>query len=87
MATRTVRLDVEAEHALASLTRSTGLSISEVLKRGLIAYKQQAQNAPAERAPYELFCQLDLGPGGYARAPAKDAKAAIRAAIARKHGK
>jgi hypothetical protein len=87
MATRTVRLDVEAEHALASLTKSTGLSISEVLKRGLIAYKQQAQNAPAERAPYELFCQLDLGPGGYARAAAKDAKAAIRTAIARKHSK
>jgi hypothetical protein len=87
MATRTVRLDAEAEHALASLTRSTGLSISEILKRGLMAYKQQAQNAPAERAPYELFRQLDLGPGGYARAAAKDAKAAIKAAIARKHGK
>lgn len=87
MATRTVRLDKEAEHALASLTRSTGLSISEVLKRGLMAYKRQAQDAPAERAPYEFFRQLDLGPGGYSRAPAKDAKRAIRAAIARKHGK
>ena len=82
MATRTVRLDPVAEHALASLTRSTGLSISEVLKRGLMAYKQQAQNAP-----YELFRRLDLGPGGYARAAAKDAKAAVRTAIARKHGK
>jgi hypothetical protein len=87
MATRTVRLDAEAEHALASLTRSTGLSISEVLKRGLVAYKQQAQNAPAERAPYELFRRLDLGPGGYARAAARDAKSAVRAAIARKHRK
>ena len=82
MATRTVRLDPEAEHALASLTRSTGLSISEVLKRGLMAYKQQAQNAP-----YELFRRLDLGPGGYARAAAKDAKATVRTVIARKHGK
>lgn len=87
MATRTVRLDPEAEHVLASLTRSTGLSISEVLKRGLMAYKQQAQNAPAQNAPYELFRRLDLGPGGYARAAAKDAKAAVRTAIARKHGK
>jgi hypothetical protein len=87
MATRTVRLDYEAEQVLTSLTRSTGLSISEVLKRGLIAYKQQAQNAPAQRAPYEAFRQLDLGPGGYARAAAKDAKVAVRAAIARKHGK
>jgi len=87
MATRTVRLDPEAEHALASLTRSTGLSISEVLKRGLMAYKQHVQNTPAENAPYELFRRLDLGPGGYARAAAKDAKAAVRTAIARKHGK
>jgi hypothetical protein len=52
-----------------------------------MAYKQQAQNAPAENAPYELFRRLDLGPGGYARAAAKDAKAAVRTAIARKHGK
>jgi hypothetical protein len=87
MATRTVRLDDEAERTLASLTRSTGLSISEVLKRGLMAYKQQAQNASAERRPYELFSRLDLGPGGYARAPARDAKAAIKTAIARKHGR
>jgi negative regulator of replication initiation len=87
MATRTVRLDAEAERALTSLTKSTGLSISEVLKRGLMAYKQQAQNAPAERAPYELFRRLDLGPGGYARAAAKDAKTSVRAIIARKHSK
>ncbi|MEP7248064.1 MAG: ribbon-helix-helix protein, CopG family [Gammaproteobacteria bacterium] len=87
MATRTVRLDAEAEHALASLTRATGLSISEILKRGLMTYKQQAQNAPAEHAPYELFRQLDLGPGGYARAAAKDAKVALRSVIARKHSK
>ena len=87
MATRTVRLDDQAEQVLASLTRSTGLSISEILKRGLMAYKQQTQNAPAQRAPYDVFRQLDLGPGGYARVAAKDAKVAIRAAIARKHSK
>lgn len=34
MGTRTVRLDDEAEKTLASLRRLTGLSISEVLKRG-----------------------------------------------------
>jgi hypothetical protein len=87
MATRTVRLDPEAELVLASLTKATGLSISEVLKRGLMAYKEQAQNAPAKNAPYDLFQRLDLGPGGYARAAAKDAKVAVRTAIARKHGK
>jgi hypothetical protein len=87
MATRTVRLDAEAERTLASLTRMTGLSISEVLKRGLMSYKQQAMNGPVARTPYELLCRLDLGPGGYARAPAKDAKSAVKAAIVQKHRK
>ena len=35
MGTRTVRLDDEAENTLARLRKTTGLSISEVLKRGL----------------------------------------------------
>jgi negative regulator of replication initiation len=84
MATRTVRLDAEAEQVLATLTRSTGQSISEVLKRGLLAYRQQTQQA-AERTPWEVFRQLDLGPGGYARTEARHAKSAVRATIARKH--
>jgi hypothetical protein len=42
-------------------------------------------SAPAARSPHELLCALDLGPGGYARAPAKDAKAAAKKAILRKH--
>jgi negative regulator of replication initiation len=84
MATRTVRLDAEAEQVLAALTRSTGQSISEVLKRGLLAYRQQTQQAAA-RTPWEVFRQLDLGPGGHARAAARDAKSAVRATIARKH--
>ena len=60
MATRTVRLDREAEQVLASLTRSTGLSISEVLKRALMAYQQHAQEAPTPMAPYDVFRRLDL---------------------------
>ncbi len=87
MATRTVRLDPEAERTLATLTRMTGLSISEVLKRGLISYKQQALNDPAARSPYEVLRGLDLGPGGYAIAPARDAKSAVRRSILRKHGR
>jgi hypothetical protein len=85
MATRTVRLDSEAERTLTALTRMTGLSISEVLKQGLIAYKQNTLNAPAPRSPYELLCALDLGPGGYARAPARDAKFGISQTIRRKY--
>ena len=37
-----MRLDEEAEKTLACLRRLTGLSISEVLKRGLMAYQATA---------------------------------------------
>ena len=37
MGVRTVRLDDEAERTLAAVRKRTGLTISEVLKRGLRA--------------------------------------------------
>jgi hypothetical protein len=86
MGTRTVRLDDDAERALARLRRLTGLSISEVLKRGLAAYEQVAAREPTAR-PYEVYARLDLGRGGWAIAPARDAKKAVRDVIRRKHGR
>jgi predicted CopG family antitoxin len=59
MATRTVRLDDEAETTLERLRRITGLSISEVLKRGLAAYETQAR-AEASRRPYDIYRKLEL---------------------------
>ena len=35
--------------------------------------------------PYDIYQKLDLGSGGYARAPAKDAKRAVADVIARKY--
>ncbi len=84
MSTRTVRLDDEAEQTLARLRSVTGLSISEVLTRGLKAYEAQALQQ-AHRLPYDIYRELDLGQGGYAIAPAKDAKSAIAEVIRRKH--
>jgi hypothetical protein len=84
MATRTVRLDKEAEEALAKLQKMTGLSISEVLKRGLMAYETATLEGGGIR-PYDVYRTLDLGDGGYAVAPASDAKAAVAEAIRRKH--
>lgn len=84
MGTRTVRLDDEAEKTLATLRRITGKSISEVFKEGLIAYKNIALQAANER-PYDIYCQLDLGAGGDAVAPAKDAKKAMAEVIREKH--
>lgn len=84
MAIRTVRLDEEAEQTLARLRKLTGLSMSEVFKRGLVAYKREALSE-ASHSRFELFGRLDLGPGGYAEAPARRAKRSIAAAIRKKH--
>ncbi len=84
MGTRTVRLDDEAEKTLERLRTITGLSISEVLKRGLSAYEATALEQ-AHRKPYDIYRDLDLGEGGYAIAPAREAKAAVAKAIRRKH--
>ena len=83
MATRPVRLDDEAEQTLDRLRNLTGLSVSEVLKQGLGAY-EAATREQAHRKPYEIFRQLDLGEGGYAVAPARDAKSAVAEVIRRK---
>jgi hypothetical protein len=39
----------------------------------------------AHRKPYDVYRELDLGPGGYSIAPAREAKSAIAEAIRRKH--
>jgi hypothetical protein len=76
MATRTVRLDAESERVLAEVQRATGLSTSAVLKQGLVAARD-ALRAGRASDPWTVYAELDLGPGGYARAPARRAKAAV----------
>jgi hypothetical protein len=83
MSTRTVRLDEDAEKTLQRLRKTTGLSISEVLKRGMQAYEAFAVREPA--APYEIYRQYDLGKGGWSKAPAQQAKQAARDLICKKH--
>jgi hypothetical protein len=84
MAMRTVRLDEEAERALQRLRNFTGLSISEVLKRGLVAYEQLASQEGKIR-PYDIYVRLDLGEGGWSIGSARDAKQTVKEAIRRKH--
>ena len=84
MSTRTVRLDDEAEKTLERLRHLTGLSISEVLKQGLKSYESRALEQTKPR-PYDIYRQLDLGEGGYAIAPAREAKSAVAEIIRRKH--
>jgi hypothetical protein len=83
MGTRTVRLDDQTESVLRTLRKRTGLSISEVLKRGVQAYAQQAEGR-AQAKPYDVYRHLDLGSGGWALAPGRKAKPAVRELIAAK---
>ena len=86
MGIRTVRLDDETEVTLAMLRKATNTSISEVLKRGIKAYRQLSQQEGVAR-PYDIYKRIELGKGGWALAPAKDAKRAVREAIRRKHAR
>ena len=84
MGTRAVRLDEESERILEEIRRETGMSVSAVLKQGLVATRDALR---ARRRAYALYASLDLGPGGYAVAPARDAKRHVRDAIRKKHGR
>ena len=83
MATRTVRLDAEGEAALRQIREATGLPISDALKHGLRALQERVRDE-ADPRPYDLYRQLDLGPGGYAIAPSTDTRRAVVGAIRRK---
>ena len=80
MATRTVRLDDEAEAALQHIRDATGLPISEALKRGLTSLLERVKHE-ATRTPYDIYKQLDLGAGGYAIAPSTDTRRGVTKAL------
>lgn len=86
MATRTVRLDDEAEAALHEIRKATGLPISEALKQGLRTLRERVGRETG-RTPYDVYRQLDLGPGRYSVAPSTDARRGVRSAIRRKLGR
>ncbi|HEY2934424.1 MAG TPA: hypothetical protein VGK99_22020 [Acidobacteriota bacterium] len=83
MATRTVRLDEEAEGALREVREATGLPISEALKRGLRSLQNEVRRQ-AVRRPYAIYQELDLGTGGYAIASSSESRRAVRQAVSKK---
>jgi hypothetical protein len=83
MATRTVRLDDEAEAALQQIREATGLPISEALKQGLKSLRQRVRDESG-RQPYHIYQQLDLGAGGYAIAPSTDTRRGVKTALRKK---
>jgi hypothetical protein len=80
------RLDEEAEKALEQIMRSAGLTISGAFKHGLCLLRDDLVQK-AQRTRYEIYAELDLGPGGYATAPSTDTRRGVRAAIKRKLGR
>ena len=87
MATRTVRLDEEAERVLEEVRVATGLPISEALKAGLRSLRENLKDGGGTVTPYDIYRQLNLGPGGYAIAPSTDVKEAIRRLMRKKHAR
>jgi hypothetical protein len=83
---RTVRLDDEAEKALEQIMRIAGLSISGAFKRGLLLLRDDLVQK-AQRMPYDVYAELELGPGGYATAPSTDTRRGVREAVKRKLGR
>jgi hypothetical protein len=83
MATRTVRLDDEAEAALSQITEATGLPISQALKRGLRSLQTEVARE-SKRRPYDVYKELDLGPGGDAIAPSTESRRGVREALRKK---
>ena len=79
MAVRTVRLDPETEEILAALARDTGMSVSGVLKQGLLALRDQRLAGIPDA--FEVYRQLDLGPGGYALAPSTETRKGVTAVL------
>lgn len=86
MGVKTVRMEPEDEKLLERLRRRTGLTVSDILKRGMRLLDESLAAQP-KRTPYEIYASLDLGPGGEAAGSASDSRSAARRAILRKHGK
>jgi hypothetical protein len=84
MATRTVRLDDEAEFALRQIREATGLPISKALKEGLRVLQQRVREQGI-RTPYEIYSELDLGAGRYAIAASTDVRRGVRKALRKKY--
>jgi len=86
MATRTVRLDDEAERTLKEVQEATGLPISEVLKRGLHALRAEVREN-ATRTAWDVYRELSPGPGGSSASSSSHVKRGVRRVLNKKLGR
>jgi hypothetical protein len=80
---RTVRLDDDTEKVLKLVRKKTGWSVSTTLKRGVLALADEA-GPSINRSAFDVYRQLDLGPGGYAIAPSTETRRGMQLALKRK---
>jgi hypothetical protein len=83
VSTRTVRLDEETEQVLRQVVQVTGLSISAAFKKGLLVLRDEIVQH-ARRVPYDIYQELNLGPGGYAVAPSTATRHGVQQTVRRK---
>jgi hypothetical protein len=80
MGTRTVRLDDETEKVLREIQTATDMPISTALKKGLRAVRDEIVRT-GRRSAWDVYAELDLGPGGYAKGPSTSTRATARRLI------
>lgn len=80
MGIRTVRLDDETEAVLREIQAATDMPISTALKRGLRAVRDEVV-AKSRRTPWDVYAELDLGPGGWAKGPSTETRQSAKRAI------
>lgn len=83
MSARTVRLDEDTGEILEQLVERTGQTVPVVLKQGLLALRDRLGEQPG-RTAYDIYKELDLGPGGYAIAPSTETRRGVQEAVRRK---
>ena len=77
MGTRSVRLDDEAEDVLSEIVKRTGLSISDAIKQGLIAFRDKSQSDSTNK-PSNFFKNYDFGDDDCSLGPARQSKTILR---------
>jgi hypothetical protein len=80
MGIRTVRLDEETEAVLREIQDLSPMPISTALKRGLRAVRDEIVHT-TRRSAWDVYSELDLGPGGYAKGPSTKTRETARKAI------
>lgn len=82
MGTRSVRLDNEAEDVLSEILKKTGMSISDAIKQGLMAYREKAKSQN-HKNPSDFFKGCDLDEGGFSLGPARQSRSILKDKIKR----